>query len=152
MARGRQWRRVVALGCVVALTAGCERGGGEDEAVADEPEEAESAALDPALAASLPQGVGFAEVEEGQRLFATCATCHGFDGGGTQLGPSLRDGVHLHTDGSLEGITEVIRSGVADPEEFEIPMPAMGGGDYTAEELRALAAYVYLLGEPAPPS
>jgi len=93
----------------------------------------------------MPAGTDIEMARDGQRLFAVCAVCHGSDAAGTQLGPALNDSVWIHGSGSVEEIAAIIRSGIADPEEFEIPMPVMGAGDFNDEQIRALAAYVYAL-------
>ncbi len=95
--------------------------------------------------ATIPAGIDTATVAEGRRLFTVCTTCHGLDGGGTGLGPSLRDGEWLHISGTVEEIAAITRDGIASPAEFPIPMPVMGGGDFTTEELSAIATYVYAL-------
>jgi mono/diheme cytochrome c family protein len=137
--------RTAVLALLLAAAA-C--GGGEEEtpaasdvaAAASEIEE-----IDPALAAKLPEGVPFRLAEQGRELFPVCATCHGFEGEGTQLGPSLADPEWIHGTGTLQDIERVILSGVDEPETFPVPMPVLGGGEFTAEQVRALSAYVYLL-------
>jgi mono/diheme cytochrome c family protein len=85
-------------------------------------------------------------VADGERLYGmACVACHGPNGAGTQLGPSHRDTEWIHVDGGLDGIVEVIRTGVPAPEEHPVPMPPLGGGDFDDEQVRALAAYVYSL-------
>ena len=86
-------------------------------------------------------------VEEGRKLFLTCAVCHGLDARGTQLGPSLRDAEWADVDSSLAEIEQVIRSGVPDPSDFDTPMPVLGGGDFDAKQVRALAAYVLAVSQ-----
>ena len=50
------------------------------------------------------------DVEPGRRVFAgRCASCHGTEGGGGELGPSIVARVPLRTDQDLEA---VIREGV----------------------------------------
>ncbi|MDP9349359.1 MAG: cytochrome c, partial [Gemmatimonadota bacterium] len=84
----------------------------------------------------------------GRKLFAeTCGVCHGPDAAGTQLGPSLVDAEWLEGSGTLPEIERVIREGVLQPRQHPVPMPPLGGGDYTEEEVRSLAAYVYSLGK-----
>lgn len=147
----QRWERVVAAAAVV-LVAGstaCDRPGEEEDVAAVPGPTEEVEPLEAGIAARLPAGVQISQVEQGRELFAVCAVCHGFDARGTQLGPSLRDGEWIHTDGELARITEVITQGVAEPEEYEIPMPPLGGGDFTEEQVRALAAYVYALRDPS---
>lgn len=94
----------------------------------------------------LPAGVTPAMVAEGEELFATtCVACHGPDGAGTQLGPSLQDTAWIHADGSVAQVVRLIHSGVAQPEEYPVPMPPRGGGAFSDTQIRALAAYVATL-------
>lgn len=145
----RAWTTGACALAVVSGLAGCERGGGRADAGAEADTAVQPTALDPALASRLPPGVSFQMAEQGRSLFTVCSVCHGRDGGGTQLGPSLRDQEWLHGEGTMEQIVEVVRNGVSEPVEYPVPMPVMGGGDFTDEQLQALAAYVYLLGQGA---
>ncbi|HUE95157.1 MAG TPA: c-type cytochrome [Longimicrobiaceae bacterium] len=101
--------------------------------------------IDPVLLAALPPGTTPDALARGREFFVVCSVCHGVDGRGTQLGPSLRDTTWIHIDGSIEQIAEITRRGVEPPSEYPIPMPPMGGGDFDAEQLRAVATYVYAL-------
>lgn len=140
-------KRMKALGLAVALavvTAGCE----EEEPPEGVPAGAGGVSarpLDPALAQHLPEGVSFELAEEGQALYPVCGVCHGMEGEGTQLGPSFRDPEWIHGSGEIQEIAEITRTGVADPEEFSIPMPVLGGGRFDARQVQAVATYVYLL-------
>ena len=136
-------RPPLLLALALALSA-CDRE--EPRAAESDVEEAASEveALDPALASLLPQGVTLEMAEEGRKLFPICATCHGFDARGTQLGPSLADSQWTHGD-EFEQIRQVIVQGVAEPEDFPVPMPVHGGGAFTDEQIQALTAYVYLV-------
>lgn len=142
--RGVFLRGVLGL---CAVLAGCDNRAGAEEEPTDVA--AEAASIIPVLAAgSVPPGVTAEDVERGRELFLPCAVCHGLDGRGNQLGPSLRDSVWIHIDGSLQQIEQTIRSGVPQPEEFPVPMVPMGGGDFDAAELRAVASYVYAISHP----
>ncbi len=77
---------------------------------------------------------------------ATCFACHGAKGAGG-LAPPLTSGKWLHSDGSYASIMRVVREGVAKPSLGPTPMPPMGGVNLTPEQLRAVAAYVYRLGQ-----
>ncbi|MDQ3388760.1 MAG: cytochrome c [Gemmatimonadota bacterium] len=113
--------------------------------VAEQP--VEDSTVAPVGARALPGEVNAELAARGRQPFAlTCMVCHGPDAAGTQLGPSLVDDEWLSGTGEFAEIQRVIVDGVAEPEEFPIPMPPMGGGVYTAEEVRAMAAYVYSLG------
>jgi mono/diheme cytochrome c family protein len=91
------------------------------------------------------------QVAQGQRIFngraagGTCFSCHGAEGEGTANGPDLTDQEWLNTDGTLQGIIQVIREGVDQPKEFPAPMPPMGGARLSDEQVRAVAAYVHSL-------
>lgn len=147
-----QWRTRAAVATALALlpTVGC---GDEDADVRDPAivaTEEEIEPFDRRLAASLPAGVTVEVAEQGRELYIVCAPCHGLDARGTQLGPSLRDREWIGISGDFESIQRVIVEGVAEPEEFDVPMPAGGGGDFTPEQVRAIAAYVFALSHDAP--
>jgi mono/diheme cytochrome c family protein len=137
---------------VLSVLAGCDVLPGEREPAPepDSPAEARDD-LPTGLAAHLPEGVTEAEVAEGERLFVEvgCHVCHGEEGEGTQLGPSLTDGEWLAIGGEPEEIARVIVEGVPRPREHPTAMPPAGAllGE---DEVRSLAAYVYALsrGEP----
>jgi len=99
-----------------------------------------------AVLAQFPPEITMERLEEGRRQFGPCSVCHGLDGRGTQLAPSLRDPEWIHITGQPEEIAEIVRSGVAQPREFPVPMPVGGGGAFSEEELASLAWYVYALG------
>ena len=150
----RQWARAcVAVGASVSLSwlSGCrgEGEGGDDAARVASEQEVEP--FDAALARNLPPGVSQESARQGRELYVVCATCHGPDARGTQLGPSLRDQEWVHIDGSYEQIQRVIIDGVAEPEEFPVPMPAGGAGAFTQQQLRDVSAYVFALSRPATP-
>ena len=137
------YRWLAAAAVVVSVLAGCDR---TDAASGSETGEAPAAAeIDPGLAANLPPGVTQELAETGRVLFLPCAVCHGLDGRGNQLGPSLRDTTWTHIAGSLEEIERLIREGVPEPRDYPVPMAPMGGGDFDAQELRAVAAYVFAI-------
>ena len=77
---------------------------------------------------------------------ATCTGCHGADGSGTALGPSLTSGKYVWSDGSLEGIRKTVAEGVAKPKNYRAPMPPMGGAQLTPDQLSAVSAYVWAIG------
>jgi mono/diheme cytochrome c family protein len=107
-----------------------------------QPSESSSSSAETALAAGVTQ----AEYDEGERLFGGaggCMACHGMDGGGSQLAPSLVDDEWLHMDApGVDALAAVIRDGVADPQQYPAPMPAMGGASLSEDQVRALAGYV----------
>ena len=103
-----------------------------------------------------PPGFTEAQMRLGQQIFlgeekdGTCVGCHGGDARGTSVGPSLVSGEWLHGDGSIDAIAKTIAEGVAAPRNFpNSVMPPNGGADLTAEDGRAIAAYLYALNHPA---
>lgn len=154
MARRSSAGARLALVVLLAVAVGC----GDDDAEPDAPgrEAADRAVerFDPKLAAFLPPGIEPELAEEGRELFVVCATCHGPDARGTQLAPSLRDAEWIHGSGTFEEIQALTREGIAEPEEYPIPMPPGGAGEFDDRELRAVSAYVFALGRSgaAPPS
>lgn len=99
---------------------------------------------------SLPSGVTQEEFDQGQQLFAGpggCQACHGPDGTGSQLAPDLTDDEWLNVPGpDIDVLAELIRTGVAEPQQHPAPMPPMGGANLSDDQVRALAAYVASLG------
>ncbi|MDR0786613.1 MAG: cytochrome c [Gemmatimonadota bacterium] len=106
-----------------------------------------AAAATPILAAGeTPAGVTQAMVEEGQQLFGTvCVACHGPGGAGSAAAPQLSDSQWLNISGSYSEIAALIQSGVPKPKQFAAPMPPLGGGNFNAQQVQALAAYVFAL-------
>ncbi len=102
-----------------------------------------------AAVGKLPAGVSNEAGQQGQELYLrACVMCHGENAGGTPLGPSLTDREWLEGSGSFEEVTAVVRSGVATPKQFEVPMPARGDGTFNDEQIRAVAAYTYSIANP----
>ena len=141
----------VLTGACLALgvLAGCRGEAASSEAAVEAKADAR-VEFDPALAQNLPEGTSTEDARRGRDLFIVCATCHGLDAGGTQLGPSLRDGEWTHGSGTVEEIQQIVIQGVPDPEEYPVPMPPGGGGTFDQEELRSLAAYVYAVSRAGP--
>lgn len=104
------------------------------------------------VAASLPSGVTQAMVDEGQQLFGTvCVACHASGGAGSAVAPALNDNDWLWIpDGEVGGLVTLITNGVPAPKEHPGAMPPMGGGNFSPDQVRALAAYVYALSHQAP--
>lgn len=100
----------------------------------------------PAVPTDAPPQVTTASVQEGQRLFGTvCFACHGQNGIGTPAGPALNDTGWISIDGSFESLVTVIQNGVLQPRQYPGAMPPLGGGNFDAEQVQALAAYVFAL-------
>jgi mono/diheme cytochrome c family protein len=128
----------------LVATSGCAREPVEESSVVEEVADSVDA-LSPATLASLPAGADSAAIEVGREAFLVCAVCHGLDGNGTPLGPSLRDTSWIHISGAPNEIAAIIQTGVAEPAEHPLPMPVMGGGQFTRDELNGLVAYVHAL-------
>lgn len=98
------------------------------------------------VATNLPAGVTQEMVDQGQQSFGTvCSACHGANGTGTPAGPALNDNEWLNVTGQYPEIVTVINTGVPNPKQFPGAMPPKGGGNFTDEQVRAIAAYVYAL-------
>jgi mono/diheme cytochrome c family protein len=99
----------------------------------------------------VPEGATKEMVALGDRIYhgqvggAGCTGCHGADGTGTTLGPNLTDTQWLWGDGSLPAITKIIAAGVPQPKQYRSPMPPMGGAQLSADQVSAVAAYVWAL-------
>ena len=99
----------------------------------------------------LPDGVTPAMVSQGASIFkgpGMCTICHGIDGKGG-VGANLTDSTWLHSKGSYEEIVHQITTGVPQKESTNgVPMPPKGGSAINAEQVRAVAAYVWTLSHP----
>jgi mono/diheme cytochrome c family protein len=155
MRSGREahWSSRARTGCVAAaalamlsVVSGCAEEPAQGEAVAEEVADSIEA-ISPVALRELPAGFNADQVELGRQSYVVCSVCHGLDGLGTPLGPSLRDSTWIHIGGTAPEIEQIIRSGVPEPQEFPAPMPAMGGGSFTAEQIQALVAYVHALSQ-----
>lgn len=104
----------------------------------------------------VPPGATAAQVALGDDVFhgrvgkATCAGCHGSNGGGTPVGPDLTSGKWLWGDGSLAAIARTIDQGVPKPKVHLSPMPPLGGAELSHSEAVAVAAYVWAIGHAKP--
>jgi mono/diheme cytochrome c family protein len=84
-------------------------------------------------------------IYHGQVGGAACTGCHGDRGQGSPLGPALDGKQWLWSDGSFPGIAKVINDGVPQPKRYRSPMPPVGGAQLTADQIKAVAAYVWAL-------
>jgi glucose/arabinose dehydrogenase len=91
-----------------------------------------------------------ARVYSGQAGGAACTGCHGDHGQGSPLGPALTAHQWLWSDGSYAGIQKTISDGVPQPKKYRSPMPAMGGAQLSADQAKALAAYIYSISHAEP--
>ena len=110
------------------------------------PDAGSPAALPIPPSSSADQVVLGKKVFHGEVAGATCAGCHGADGGGTPVGADLTAGTWLWGDGSLQSITDVIRKGVEQPKQHPGAMPPLGGVSLTDPQLAAVAACVCAIG------
>jgi mono/diheme cytochrome c family protein len=95
-----------------------------------------------------------ATLELGAKAYQTgmCWKCHRGNGKGGQRGPDLTDNEWLHCDGSIDGILEVLRSGVS-RNQFKDPNRPFEMNPATNfvqdnDQLAALATYVFNLSQP----
>lgn len=106
-------------------------------------------------AGAVPKGATPEMVKLGARVYsgqvggAACTGCHGDHGQGSPLGPALTAHQWLWSDGSYAGIQKTITEGVPQPKKYRSPMPAMGGAQLSADQVKALAAYVYSISHAA---
>lgn len=95
---------------------------------------------------SPPAGVTQEMVDEGQKLYGqVCTACHGAGGTGSPAAPKLTDSEWIHISGQFPEIVTIVNNGVANPKQYPAAMPAKGGGNFTDEQVRQIAAYVYAL-------
>jgi mono/diheme cytochrome c family protein len=97
---------------------------------------------------ALPQGVTQAMVDKGNEVYhkqGLCYACHGQDAKGL-VGPNLTDDVWLHSKGSFDELVKQIAAGVTkEQSKSGVPMPPKGGASISDEDVKAVAAYVYML-------
>lgn len=133
------WRgRSIGWMAALALLAACDGGGGNGSARAATPSSGQEAR----------SGSRSSDDDsEGAQLYRqACIMCHGEGGRGTQLGPSLADAEWRRARGGApDQIAAVVRSGVPDPDDFPVPMPARGDGTFDDREVAAVAGYVQSL-------
>jgi cbb3-type cytochrome c oxidase subunit III len=103
----------------------------------------------PTAAQADPPDMSDSTLARGRSLFlgsANCQECHGPDGMGTDLGPSLVDSVWLHGTGSYEMIVRLVTHGVTRRESTTgSPMPMRGWAPLDNDQLVAVATYVWSL-------
>jgi glucose/arabinose dehydrogenase/mono/diheme cytochrome c family protein len=91
----------------------------------------------------------------GERIYlgqvggAACTGCHGESAQGTTLGPDLTGKKWLWSDGSFAGIAKTITDGVSQPKQYRSSMPPMGGTQLSADQVSAVAAYIWSLSHQA---
>jgi mono/diheme cytochrome c family protein len=143
--------RTVAVASSVVAIAACHR---NVQVVSSSPSPVGTGATTsaaPAKAAGLPSDITPAMVDSGKVLFAgRCQRCHGPGGAGGNNGPALNDDKWNQptVNGSYESILAIIHSGVPQANiqgGFTIAMRPNGGGQYSDDQVRMIAAYVYSL-------
>jgi mono/diheme cytochrome c family protein len=104
-----------------------------------------------AATAPLPDGVTPARIDAGAKLYqgpGMCFVCHGPDAKGT-VGPNLTDTVWIHSKGAFPEIVQQILTGVpASRSKTGVIMPPRGGSQLSADQVEAVAAYVWSLSHP----
>jgi len=97
----------------------------------------------------VPEGATREMVRLGEQIYrgqvggAACTGCHGESAQGTALGPDLTGKKWLWSDGSYAGIAKTITDGVSQPKQYRSPMPPIGGAQLTADQVNAVAAYIW---------
>ncbi len=107
------------------------------------------------VTAQLPPGVTQQTIGEGQALFygdGRCNGCHGEDAQGILgVGTDLTDGEWRHTEGgTFQAFIDVISQGLTHEKTEGWAMP--GGAEFTDQQVRALAAYIWSLAQRNSPS
>ena len=90
------------------------------------------------------------DADPGEAIFrgrGNCFTCHAPTATGTPLGPDLTDDVWTNFDRrpTRAEVSALVKAGVPVPREHPAPMPPMGGGRLSAEEIDQVAAWVLSL-------
>jgi mono/diheme cytochrome c family protein len=140
----REWNGLFAAAALIALAA-C--GGGDQQDTTQTGAQQPAPQQQVGANVELPDGVTLDMVQQGKTVFetTTCFTCHGMDGSGTALAPNLRDQEWLNSDGSFDGIMNVVRTGVMQPVRYPGAMPAMGGAQLSDDQIRNVSAYIYAI-------
>ena len=115
------------------------------------------AAQSASISGPVPDGATRQMVSLGERIYrgqvgaAGCTGCHGENAHGTTLGPDLTGKKWLWSDGSYVGIAKTITDGVPQPKQYRSPMPPLGGAQLTADQVSAIAAYIWSISHGAAP-
>jgi len=96
-----------------------------------------------------PEGVTDSSIAWGKQLFhgsANCAACHGQEARGTDDGPALTGALWLHGPGTYEWLVEQIERGIPAHRTWTgKPMPMRGWANMPDDDVRAVAAYVWVI-------
>ncbi|MFO7893655.1 MAG: c-type cytochrome [Longimicrobiales bacterium] len=110
-----------------------------------------AAAAPPATLTGATPGEVAIRQDPGEAIFrgkGNCFTCHKQDATGTPLAPDLTDSEWINfEDGrpSQQEMEALIREGVSRPVQHPAPMPPMGGGSLSDEEVTQVARYALSL-------
>lgn len=147
-----RWTKRTAVFAVLGMMgmAACQPSGDQAATQQQQPSTQAPAAQPGAQApAELPAGVTQEMYAQGQQIFTgqgICYTCHGMNGEGSQLAPSLRDNEWLWIDPSKgdlqQQIADLVKTGVPQPKQYPAPMLPKGGSQITDDQVQAVAAYV----------
>ena len=146
--------RPLALAVAIVAVAACHRTatvGSPTPATGTGPATATKTVPAPASKASgLPSSVTPAMIDSGKVLFAgACQRCHGPAGAGATNAPPLNDEKwNQPIDGSFDSIVKIITDGVPMANikgGFPYAMRPLGGRQFTADQVRMIAGYVYTL-------
>lgn len=136
----------MAAALVLAACAACDRGEKGGAAKDGDGRDAPVVVDSGPPPGQLPPGVTAQQMAPGRGLYRqTCVMCHGENGQGTQLGPSVIDATWSKGTGSLDDIIAVVTAGAPGTETHPVPMPPRGNGALTDEQIRAVSAYTWSL-------
>lgn len=86
------------------------------------------------------------KIFHGKAAGGLCFSCHGANAKGMKkIAPDLTDATWIHGDGSYAFIVSTVEQGVPKPKDAAAPMPPKGGANLTADQVHAVAAYVWNL-------
>jgi len=92
-------------------------------------------------------------VAEGRRIFqgvGGCSACHGMEGGGTDSGAPLAQGVWMHGADTWRAIRSRVLHGIPRDESSRgTTMPIRGMSELTDAQVDAVASYVWVLSHQA---
>ena len=145
------WMALMAVVTATSLAACAGDAGDTEDGMADDTTSAmapaDAPAATPQATGPAPEGATPEMVAQGREIFngkGNCMTCHGPEAQGTPLAPNLTDAEWINVaDGSWSELQQVVRNGVPTPQQFPSPMPPMGGGQLSDQEIQSVAAYVY---------
>jgi cbb3-type cytochrome c oxidase subunit III len=103
--------------------------------------------------AARPPEVTDSAVAEGRRIFqgvGGCSACHGMEGGGTDSGAPLAQGVWMHGADTWRAIRSRVLHGIPKDESTRgTTMPIRGMSELTDAQVDAVASYVWVISHQA---